>query len=339
MTTKRAKSILANFGAFSEPASIKDVEGTGSQEASPPLPRVGAGVIGATQRSLNELRLERNRLQALVDAGGVLELDPRSVDPSPFPDRLQDVDDADFSTFKKRFAEEGQKLPIAVRRHPSAEGRYQIVYGHRRHRAAAELGINIRAVLSDLSDTELVVVQGIENSARLDLSWIERALFAWRMGEAAIKTRDIRAALSIDDPELARMRSVLRIIPVDVIEAIGPAGKIGRPRWIALARAMEGDLTAVDRVRKTLSADKVVTQPSDQRFHLAFSTANSQAEGKKAAIRMIKTPSGKTFGKVLYTGAGVQLKIPKSHAVAFAEFMEGELPELMKKFFAREGEG
>jgi ParB family chromosome partitioning protein len=339
MTTKRAKSILANFGAFSEPASIKAVEDAGSQETPPPLPRVGAGVIGATQRSLNELRLERNRLQALVDAGGVLELDPRSVDPSPFPDRLQDVDDADFSTFKKRFAEEGQKLPIAVRRHPTDEGRYQIVYGHRRHRAAAELGVNIRAVLSELSDAELVVVQGIENSARLDLSWIERALFAWRMGGAAIKARDIRAALSIDDPELARMRSVLRIIPLDVIEAIGPAGKVGRPRWIALAKAMEGDRTAVDRIRKTLSADKVLAQPSDQRFQVAFSAAHSQAEGKGAAARTIKTPSGKTFGKVLYTDAGMQLKIPKSHAVAFAEFMEGELPALMEKFFAREGEG
>jgi ParB family chromosome partitioning protein len=275
----------------------------------------------------------------LVDAGGVLELDPRSVDPSPFPDRLQDVDDADFSTFKKRFAEEGQKLPIAVRRHPTDEGRYQIVYGHRRHRAAAELGVNIRAVLSELSDAELVVVQGIENSARLDLSWIERALFAWRMGGAAIKARDIRAALSIDDPELARMRSVLRIIPLDVIEAIGPAGKVGRPRWIALAKAMEGDRTAVDRIRKTLSADKVLAQPSDQRFQVAFSAAHSQAEGKGAAARTIKTPSGKTFGKVLYTDAGMQLKIPKSHAVAFAEFMEGELPALMEKFFAREGEG
>ena len=35
-----------------------------------PSPRVGAGVIGATQRSLSELREERDRLQALVDAGG-----------------------------------------------------------------------------------------------------------------------------------------------------------------------------------------------------------------------------------------------------------------------------
>lgn len=339
MTTKRAKSILANFGAFSEPASSKPVGNTGSRETSPPLPRVGAGVIGATQRSLNELRLERNRLQALVDAGGVLELDPGLVDPSPFPDRLQDVDNADFSAFKQRFAEEGQKLPIAVRRHPEAEGRYQIVYGHRRHRAAVELGVTIRAVLSDLSDAELVVVQGIENSARLDLSWIERALFAWRMSEAAIKARDIRAALSIDDSELARMRSVLRTVPLDVIQAIGPAGKIGRPRWIALAKVMEGDRTSVERIRKTLSAGKVSAQPSDQRFQLAFSACHSQAEAKGAATQMIKTPSGKAFGKALYTNAGMQLKIPRTHAVAFAEFMEGELPALMNKFFAREGEG
>jgi ParB family chromosome partitioning protein len=338
MNAKRAKSILANFGAFSDPAPARPVEEAGPQEVSPPLPRVGAGVIGATHRSLNELRLERNRLQALVDSGGILELDPELLDPSPFPDRLPDAGDAEFSAFKQRFAEEGQKLPIAVRRHPAGEGRYQVVYGHRRHRAARELGVNIRAVLCDLNDSELAVVQGIENSARLDLSWVERALFAWRMGQAGVKAKDIRAALSIDDPELARMRSVLRTIPLDIIEAIGPAGKAGRPRWIALAKAVEEGQAIADRIRKTLSADKVLTLPSDQRFQLAFSAAHSNAQEKGAATQVIKTPSGKTFGKASYTDAGVQLKISKVHAIAFGQFMEGELPALVEKFLAREGQ-
>ncbi len=73
--TKSKKSIIANFGLLATPAPE-----TKSQEPplSAPLPRVGAGVIGAAQRSIGELRDERDRLKALVEsgAGGASTLDP-----------------------------------------------------------------------------------------------------------------------------------------------------------------------------------------------------------------------------------------------------------------------
>jgi len=256
MTNKRpsGRSILANFGSFSKPETAPDSPSPPARADAPtqPAARVGAGVIGATQRSLAELRGERDRLQALVDAGGGSELDPSSIDPSPFPDRLPDDSQVDFEALRKLVADEGQKVPIQVRRHPTVSGRYQVVYGHRRWRAALDLGIKVKATVVALSDSELVVAQGIENAARQDLSWIERALFAWRMDQAGIKARDIRAALSVDDPELARLRAVCRAVPVEVIEAIGRAPKAGRPRWVALATAIGEDSAALDRVRKTL---------------------------------------------------------------------------------------
>ena len=203
--TKRTsgKSILANFGAFSEPVAA-DTSGGAEHvvelTSSQPVARVGAGVIGATHRSLSDLREQRDRLQAIVDAGVGAELDPALIDPSPFPDRLPDDSSADFEALKALIAEEGQKVAIQVRRHPGVEGRYQVVYGHRRLRAASELGIKVKASVLDLSDADLAIAQGIENSARQDLSWIERALFASRMDEAGIKPRGIRGALSIGLP-------------------------------------------------------------------------------------------------------------------------------------------
>lgn len=81
---KSKKSIIANFGQLATPAPE-----TKSQDMplSAPLPRVGAGVIGAAQRSIGELRDERDRLKALVEsgAGGATSLDPDLVDPSPSP--------------------------------------------------------------------------------------------------------------------------------------------------------------------------------------------------------------------------------------------------------------
>ena len=76
-----------------------------------------------------------------------------------------------IQSLKKLISDEGQKIPIQVRKHPSAPGRYQIVYGHRRWRACRDLGIKIKAISLELSDSELVVAQGIENAARQELSW------------------------------------------------------------------------------------------------------------------------------------------------------------------------
>ena len=258
-----AKSIIANFAL----STSESEEPLASRPRSQPVARVGAGVIGATQRTLSDIRDERDRLQALVNAGGGLELDPTLIDPSPFPDRLPDDTDGAFEEFKKLIAEEGQKISIQVRTHPAIRDRYQIVYGHRRWRACRDLGIKVKAILIELTDTELVVAQGIENAARQDLSWIERALFVSRMDKAGIKARDIRAALSVDDPELARLRQVCRAIPIDLIEAIGRAPKVGRPRWVELATMVAGQNDLVGPIRRMLADDKVSALPSDERFN------------------------------------------------------------------------
>ena len=47
------------------------------------------------------------------------------------------------------------------------------------------------------------------------------------------------AALGIDKAAVSKMISVASRIPAAVIEAIGPAPAIGRPRWIELADQFE----------------------------------------------------------------------------------------------------
>lgn len=328
-----AKSIIANFGVLAAP---------GHSASGPPVPspapsRVGAGVIGATQRTLSEIREERDRLAALVASGGGLELATDIIDPSPFPDRLPDDGDSDFEALKTLIAEEGQKIPIQVRTHPEHRGRYQIVYGHRRWRACRDLGITVRALLTELSDRELVVAQGIENAARQDLSWIERALFAWRMDAAGIKPRDIRAALAVDDPELARLRAVCRALPLDIIEAIGRAPKVGRPRWVDLATAVTQDRKAIAQLRKTLSADKVRGLPSDERFRQALAAVKT-LDGKAPPAMEFRAPGGRVVAKASFTGGELRVSVDKPRAEAFAAFLKAELPLLMDRFLTEDTE-
>ena len=336
MSAKRnsGRSILQNFGAFTQPSASETAPSSAPVSQTP---RVNAGVIGATSRSLVELREERDRFKAIAEAGGWLELDPEVIDPSPFPDRLPDDNRAGFTELKDLMASEGQKVPIQVRKHPSLEGRYQVVYGHRRRQAASELGIKVKAIVVAYTDTELVVAQGIENAARQDLSWIERALFVRTMDAADIKPRDIRAALSVDDPELARLRQVIKIVPVDVIEAIGRAPKVGRPRWLALANAVSKSAGGVEQVRQTLSADKVREQSSDDRFKLALAALQKKKVVRESDVEL-KSPSGVTFGKAAFRADNIKLALKGEQGAGFGAFLEGELPSLIEKFFAGDGE-
>ncbi|AVA26636.1 plasmid partitioning protein RepB [Rhizobium sp. LEGMi198b] len=330
----KRSSLAASFGLLAADINA-DTKNSVEQQVSASAPvRVGAGVIGATHKAISDIRDERDRLLAMLEAGsgGSTEIDTDLIDPSPFPDRLPDDNDESFAEFKKSIEEDGQKIPIQVRLHPTLAGRYQVIYGHRRLRAARELQRPIKALTLDMSDRDLVVVQGIENAARQDLSWIERALFAWRMDEAGIRPRDIYAALGIDDAELARMRSVYRVVPLDVIEAIGRAPKIGRPRWVEFGGSLKAKPDALRAIRETLSSDRVLRLMSNERF--------SQAMG------MLKTPAARLPGRDIRDGRGkslARLQISKKElklmpetdrGVRFAAFLEGEIPALIAKFDA-----
>ncbi len=246
----------------------------------------------------------------------VIDLDPKLIDPSPYPDRLPDDLSADFDAFRATIAAEGQKIPVQVRPHPSSPGRYQLAYGHRRWRAAAELGQPLKAIVTALSDAELAVTQGLENSARQDLTWIERALFAARMDAQKVKARDIYAALGVDDAQLTHMRAVTKVLPDDVVKMIGRAPKVGRRRWLELAEAFRqtdgaaAKLTAAlsaDRkepgvaANKTLSADRAGSSPSDLRFQTALLALQAPAAVTRAKAASWKAADGKPFG-TLKTG-------------------------------------
>lgn len=326
----KKKSIASAFG------NLTQAQDAGSKTQKAPSPavtpsRVAAGVIGATQRSLTEIREERDRLLAEAEKGGqIITLDPSDIDPSPFRDRLPDDNPKEFERFKKALSREGQRTPISVRRDPNSEHRYQIVFGHRRWRALSDLGLKVEARIGEFSDRDLVVAQGMENAERQDLSWIERALFCAEMEEAGIKPKDIKSALGVDDAQMSKFRVVSRVLPKDLIEEIGRAPNIGRPRWLELAGLIKGDEQLVT-ISKTLSADKVQSLPSDERFMACLMALSDQSEVKP---KPAKKPSSRfaDVGEVSFGRSDVRIKVDKKHAAAFQAFMQRELPLLEKRF-------
>ena len=328
----KRKSIVSAFGDFRSDHKAEETAADAALEDTKSKPkRVAAGIIGTTQRTLTQIREERDALlKQAIDNNQVLELDPQLIDPSPYRDRLPDDDSQNFEHFKASISEEGQKVPITVRRHSEIPERFQVVYGHRRLRALRELGQSVLAIVTDYTDRDLVIAQGIENASRQDLSWIEKALFADEMQNAGIKPRDIKAALGIDDAELSKLRTVLKALPSDVVERIGRAPAIGRPRWLELA-SNASSKDAIAMIRKTLSDDKVLQSTSDQRFLAALSSSTSNGrEPRKAQERISRDLGG--VGSMIVTAKAVKITLDKKHGEGFSKFLEAEMESLLERY-------
>src|SRR3954470_17986990 len=119
--------------------------GEGADPGFKPRPLVRSGAVGAMGRSLGRIAHAAEEARAMVAAGDrVVELDPALIDPSFVSDRLATLPE-DHANLVALIRERGQQVPILVRPHPERPGRYQVAYGHRRLRAAADLGRPVRA--------------------------------------------------------------------------------------------------------------------------------------------------------------------------------------------------
>lgn len=329
----KRKSIVSAFGDFASQSVpvAKNTETSSVSKEVQSKTRVGAGIIGATKRSLTELREERDQLLASVQDGDVvLMLDPALIEPSPFKDRLPDDDEDDFDNFKETLKDEGQKVPITVRRHPFDPAKYQTVYGHRRTRALRDLDMQVEAILRDYSDRDLLVAQGIENASRQDLSWIEKAIFASTMEQTGLKPKEIKSALSVDDAQISKFRSVYNALGLEVIKAIGRAPKIGRPRWLDLVTLIKGK-SDLNKITKTLSADKVLKLSSDERFMVAYSVLENTTNEPSKAATSSGIPLG-MIGHMKISKQNIKMTIEKDYADDFSAFLEDEIEALVSKF-------
>jgi ParB family chromosome partitioning protein len=92
----------------------------------------------------------------------------------------RDFDEDELEELATSIRERGLLQPILVRPSPGAEGRYQIVAGERRWRAAQRAGLReMPAVVRELDDLMTLEIAIIENVQRVDLNAIEEA-FGYR---------------------------------------------------------------------------------------------------------------------------------------------------------------
>jgi ParB family transcriptional regulator, chromosome partitioning protein len=288
---------------------------------------------GASRSMMMSIDEMAENAKKVIAGETIVSLDPHLVDPSFVRDRV-DEGEADFAVFRQGISERGQLQPILVRPHPDRPGRFMIVFGHRRARAARELGLPLRAVVKEIEEINHIIAQGQENSRRADLTFIERSLLARKLMEMSQTKDTIKAALTIDDTTLSRMLSVVETIPSALIEAIGSARGVGRDRWEALKKIVAHPRKA-ELALETASSEEFRRLEGAARFDFVLAHAGKalrKPSKSVSAAAPISDEKGIAIAELRASKHEVQLKLFKPAGVEFGRFLEQRLPALFDEF-------
>ncbi len=133
--------------------------------------RLGKGLGALLGDSINDARIENTGNISHGDR--VLSLDLHLLDPNPFQPRV-DFNEQALDELTQSIAQHGILQPLLVTR--GVAGRYTIVAGERRWRAARKAGLNaVPAILKEFDDRQLMEAALIENLQRTDLNPVEEA--------------------------------------------------------------------------------------------------------------------------------------------------------------------
>lgn len=336
---QRMKSLFANVNADDLAKAVTPSPADAEKR------RVGSVAVKSMDRAFVSIEDENRRLHdQLLSAESIVEIDPDNVVPSFISDRLDIEGDRAFDAFVEGIREAGQKLPILVRPLPGRPGHYQAAYGHRRLRACQILKRPIKAVVKDLSDEELIISQGIENAARLNLSFIEQALFALKLKERGYSRETISEALGRKEQKnvayISFLTNAAAALPEDLIRRIGTAPSVGRPKWEKLGSLIRGrslTRTQHETIEALSSKDAWTAADSNQRFALVLEALDDGARPEPGLSEVSLDDGSVVVAK--RSANATTLILPEKRIPGLSAWLMERLPDLVREFRAGKKEG
>ena len=321
------KNPFANFLSHEEPASDNRA-----------LDYATKGATRSLLSSFDELAAQADKL---LEGETIVELDPSIIDDSFAKDRFE-LDDDDYTEEFQRvldaIRERGQDSPVLVRPHPRQAGRYMLVFGHLRRRAAAELGRKVRSVIKEMTDRDHVIAQGQENNGRANTSFIEKAVFAAEIANRHFDDDNstVMAALGADKSTLSKMLAVAGL-PPPLLKAIGRAKRVGRDRWYDLKLLLDKP-SNLDEALSFVASPAIAGLQSDERFDALIAhlkTNKVASRPKPTAAKASWAPAdGRLEAEAISDGKKftLALKARGPDARAFGDYLTERLDRLYEEF-------
>lgn len=327
---------MARKGAFDPSLIITRASPLAKKEGFSALPKGAAGALA-------------QGVQAAV-RDGLRDIPTDLIDDQGLLDRLGDMEDDDHA-LRESLKRYGQLVPVLLRPSTEAPGRFEIIYGRRRVRAAKAVGMAVKAIIRPLGGEEAVVAQGQENTARRDLSFIEKARFARLITEEGYSRDVATEALNCHATVLSIMLSVVRDVPDDIVLKIGPAPGIGRDRWFEFAKLARSADAHLDALRAFLDRPDSQASPSNDRLIAASAFLDDARAARRAEQASPGTPAAgarentaraildgfrRELGNVQRSSRWVTIRIAATPGQrGFANWLDSRADDLITELHAR----
>ena len=288
-----------------------------------------------TPRSLKSM----SDVLSQVSAQAAQEVDVSEIADSEIADRFDVA--AGLDDLIESIRASGQQLPALLRYRRGAGPRYEVVYGRRRIAACRALGIKVKAYIKEMDQREALVSQALENSARLERSFIEQAIFAIKLEEQGFTRAEIGEVLAVDKGTLSKLIGVARDVPAAIIYKIGAAHDAGRRPWIELRRLV--------KVENALPEDEALPlvpttgTPSEKLNILIEKLQGAEAKGNDVVEPSANAPSPNPLSRLKGTpvafkakGKRILIEVSEKKEQGFIGFVEANLEKLFNEWKKKE---
>jgi len=275
----------------------------------PDRPRTAIGAISASLamgRGIEEENRQlRDKLKQFEDATVIEWLDPKSIQASRYANRHELSFDAEaFQSLKQEISSAGRNVqPIKVRRLPgkaedlaAGAALYEIVFGHRRHRACLELGIPVAAIVAEMSDAELFMEMDRENRERQNLSpWEQGVMYKRALDDGLFPSlRRLAADLGVQQGNVSTAIQ-LASLPTEIVGAF-PSPLTLQYRWAKeLMQALATDRAETLKRARELSV--MEPRPAAKEVLARLTERSSESEEQGGEGGDLQSASGEVVGR------------------------------------------
>ncbi len=216
---------------------------------------------------------------------GLMEVPVNAVAPNPKQPRTR-FDDETIAALAASIREVGILQPLVVRR--AGDGRYELIAGERRLRAAKAAGLaSVPIVLRDSEDADLLREALIENIHREDLNPIEQAeAFKALLGELGLKQEELADRVGVSRSHIANTIRLLAL-PLDVQQFLAD-DKITAGH--ARAVLSLGDKDAMSSLATRIAAEDLSVRQTEDIVRRFVEAPKDAAEKRRVAEAITEQP-------------------------------------------------
>lgn len=299
--------------------------------------RTGPGALMAHLAKESDAQLENERLREELKtwdgAMPVRKIDPAEIIPSQWANRHADsFVGADFEALRQEIAASGGNVqPIKVRPIHAGQyaGKFEVVFGHRRHKACLDLGIPVFALVEPIDDRGLFVEMDRENRQRADLRPYEQGEMYRRALSLGLfpSMRKLAEEIGVPVSQVSRAHQIASL-PAEILAAFSSPLDI-QFRWGAyLAGAME---ERSDHTMK-IASEIAVARAAGQTFtpQEVFVRLLEIPQSEPSPPEVIKASKGDSSAKLTRKGGRLLIEIEeKSLSSKSLERLKTEISRLL----------